>query len=441
MLSSGIWEQLTPEYIQYWFAVGFPKFLRVFWYFCIFEFTRYIIIDYIIAFFKWTNKNNEEAEREIAKRALFLENPLVSIIIPGKNEGAHLYKLTKSLAEQTYNNFELIIVDDGSDDDTPIIGKNLEERGLIDMFIRNEVRGGKASAANLALRYATGKYIVHLDADCSFDRDAIEHVLIPFYMDEKIGAVGGNVKVRNYKDSLCSALQAIEYLKTVSVGRIITSYLGIYKIVSGAFGAFKPEILDMIGGWDIGPGLDGDITVKIRKCGYKIHFEHRAVCLTNAPSKFKVLTKQRLRWDKSIIRFRVRKHRDVYAPNANFNWSNFFSLFENVFYNVILDLTWLIYMVDILFNYSSSLKFIIPMNFTLYVVMSYVQMGSIFIFTERRQEEKQLLKLVPLMTIYTGMYLRLVRTTAYYKEFFFKRSYEDVWNPEKSSSMAKRYGL
>ncbi|MFV1884958.1 MAG: glycosyltransferase family 2 protein [Balneola sp.] len=436
-----MFEQLTPEYVQYWFAVGFNKFLRVFWYFCLFEFTRYIIIDYIILFFKWITRKSDDKQFEQARRAFFLENPLVSIIIPGKNEGAHLFKLTKSLAEQTYKNFELIIVDDGSDDETPIIGKNLERLGLIDMFIRNEIRGGKASAANLALRYAKGKYIVHLDADCSFDRDAIERIVIPFYYDEKIGAVGGNVKVRNYNDSLCASLQAIEYLKTVSVGRIITSYLGIYKIVSGAFGAFKPEILDKIGGWDIGPGLDGDITVKIRKCGYKIHFEPKAICLTNAPSKFKVLTKQRLRWDKSIIRFRVRKHRDVYFPHANFNWSNFFALFENVFYNVILDLMWIIYMIDILFNYTSSLQFIIPMNFTLYVVMSYVQMGSILLFTERKKQEMKLIKFIPLMTIYTGIYLRVVRTTAYYQEFFFKRSYEDVWNPSKSSSMAQRYGL
>lgn len=434
-------DQLIPEYIQYWLAGGWEKFFRVFWYFAIFEFTRYIIIDYIIAFIHWVKREDYDDRYKAGRQALFTENPLISIIIPGKNEGKHLYKLTKSLEEQTYQNFELIIVDDGSDDDTPIIGQNLEKLGLIDKFIRNEVRGGKASAANLALQYATGKFIVHLDADCSFDRDAIARVVIPFYYDEKIGAVGGNVKVRNYQDSLCSSLQAIEYLKTVSVGRIITSSLGIYKIVSGAFGAFRPEILDKIGGWDIGPGLDGDITVKIRKCGYKIHFEPKAICLTNAPESFKVLTKQRLRWDKSIIRFRVRKHRDVYFPNANFNWKNFFSLFENVFYNVILDITWIIYMADILLNYTSSLVYIIPMNITLYVVMGYVQMGSIMIFTERRKQEKKLFKYVHLMSIYTGLYLRIVRTIAYYQEFFFKRSYEDAWNPVKSSSKAKLYGL
>ncbi|WP_348706485.1 glycosyltransferase [Tenacibaculum sp. 190524A02b] len=432
---------LMPEYVNYWFVVGINKFIRVFWYFVLFEFTRYIIVDYIIAFIFWLQRKSRNEKFEKARQKLFTENPLVSVIIPGKNEGKHLYKLTKSLAEQTFKNFELIIVDDGSDDDTPIIGRNLEKLGLIDMFIRNEMRGGKASAANLALRYSVGKYIVHLDADCSFDSDAIEQVLIPFFMDEKIGAVGGNVKVRNYRESLCAKLQAIEYLKTVSVGRIVTSYLGIYKIISGAFGAFRKDIIDSIGGWDIGPGLDGDITVKIRKSGYKIYFQPKAICLTNAPSRFKVLTKQRLRWDKSIIRFRVRKHKDIYFPHANFNWSNFFSLAENVFYNVILDILWWIYIIDIIVNYSSQLKFVIPMNFTLYFVMSYIQMFNIYLFSERRKEELYLWPYVSLMTIYTGTYLRIIRTIAYYKEFFFKRSFEDPWNPYKSSSQAKRAGL
>jgi cellulose synthase/poly-beta-1,6-N-acetylglucosamine synthase-like glycosyltransferase len=432
---------IIPAYLNYWFEVGLGKFIRIFWYFVIFEFTRYIIIDYIIYGIFYLNRHKRKADWEVARRKFRLENPLISVIIPGKNEGKHLYKLTKSLAEQTYTNFELIILDDGSDDQTPIIGESLRKHGLIDLFLRNEQRGGKASAANLALQFSKGKYIVHLDADCSFDRDAIENVLIPFYLDERIGAVGGNVKVRNYKNSLCAKLQAIEYLKTVSVGRIITSYLGIYKIISGAFGAFKAEAVASIGGWDIGPGLDGDITVKIRKSGYKVYFEPSAVCLTNAPEKFKVLTKQRLRWDKSIIRFRVRKHKDVYMPHANFRWSTFFSLAENVFYNVILDILWWIYIIDICINYSGSLQFVIPMNITLYFVMNYVQMCSIYLFSERRKEELYLWKYVSLMTFYTGMYLRIVRTVAYYKELFFKRSFEDPWNPYKSSRLAKIHGL
>jgi len=438
---SSILEQILPEYMVYWYEVGVLKFIRVFWYFVIFELTRYITADYIVAFWYYLTKKSRSRKWNKAKRALHLANPLISIIIPGKNEGAHLFKLTKSLAEQTYQNFELIIVDDGSDDQTPIIGRNLQKNGLIGTFIRNEMRGGKASAANLALRYTNGSIIVHLDADCSFDRDAIENIVIPFFMDEKIGAVGGNVKVRDYEGNLAATMQAIEYLKTISVGRIVASQLGIYKIISGAFGAFKADAIESIGGWDIGPGLDGDITVKIRKSGYKVVFEPSAICLTSVPATFKILKKQRLRWDKSIIRFRVRKHKDVYWPHAGFRWSTFLALFENVFYNVVLDFTWWIYIIDMYINYNSSLDNIILMNLTLYTVVGYIQMTSAYIYSERRKEELKLWPYVLFMSFYTGLFLRLVRTRAYFDEFLFKKSYDDPWNPVKSSHQAKINGF
>lgn len=430
-----------PEYLNYWFIVGPNKFLRVFWYFVLFEFTRYVIVDYILYIHYYLYRKRQQKVWERAKNKLILEHPFVSIIVPGKNEGKHLFKLTKSLSEQTYSNFELIVVDDGSDDQTSIIGKNLQLRGLIDLFVVNSQRGGKASAANIGLNFAKGQFIVHLDADCSFDADAIEKILVPFYLDSRIGAVGGNVKVRGYQGNLCASLQAIEYLKTVSVGRIITSKLRIYKIISGAFGAFDTQLLKNLGGWDIGPGLDGDITVKFRKAGHRIFFSPSAICLTSVPPTFRKLAKQRLRWDKSIIRFRLRKHRDIFYPNANFNWLNFFSLFENIFYNLILNITWWIYVIDILLNFSGSLRFIIPMNITLYVVFTYVQMGSILLFSERSAKERELCKIAWLMPLYTGLFLRLVRSYAYFKEYFFKASYDDPWNPVKSSRQAKQFGF
>ena len=144
--------------------------------------------------------------------------------------------------------------------------------------------------------------------------------------------------VRNYRENLCTTLQAIEYSDTISVGRITSSALGIYRVVSGAFGAFTREALDRVGGWDIGPGLDGDITVKLRKLGYRIVFEPEAICQTSVPNSFKKLIKQRLRWDKSIIRFRVRKHRDVFYPNELFSFSNFISSAENITYNLLLNI-------------------------------------------------------------------------------------------------------
>jgi poly-beta-1,6-N-acetyl-D-glucosamine synthase len=430
------------EFFDYINSLGFERFIRIFWFFVFFELFRYMIVDLVVL---TISKILKKLNRKKVKEALYrlnLEQPLVSIIIPGKNEGKHIYKLVKSLREQTYKNVEIIVVDDGSDDDTPTIGRDMERNGFIDKFIRNEFRGGKASAANLALRFTSGKFIVHLDADCSYNSDAILQILLPFYLDSQVGGVGGNVMVRNYKKSLAATLQAIEYYDTISIGRVVASQLGIYRIISGAFGAFRSDAMQQIQGWDIGPGLDGDISVKIRKMGYKVKFASDAVCLTNAPDTFKKLAKQRLRWDKSLIRFRVRKHRDVFYPSQHFQFSNFFSFLENITYNIVLNIKWYFYFFDMIINFPHELPFILTMNFFLYTCTNYFKFLVFSLFrTEKNTAITYFLPYLPLMVIYFGYYLRIVRSIAYIQEIFFKKSYDDPWNPPKTSKHAKELGL
>jgi cellulose synthase/poly-beta-1,6-N-acetylglucosamine synthase-like glycosyltransferase len=374
-----------------------------------------------------------EAHFELMNR-----RPLVTVVIPGRNEGKHLFKLVESLRNQTYTNMQIIVVDDGSDDDTVVIGRNLERREYIDLFLRNDVRGGKASAANLAIRYAKGEFIIALDADCDYLPDAIERILVPFFYDKNIGGVGGSVQVYNYDDSIVSALQAIEYFDTISVGRIVSSELGIYRVISGAFGAFRTDAIEKIGGWDVGPGMDGDISVKLRKLGYKVKFEPTAICRTNAPNTFRKLARQRLRWDKSLIRFRLRKHKDVFFPTRTFMWINFFSFLENIVYNVFLNFKWYFYLGDMLINFLSYLPFILLTNIILYAAYNVVKYLVFGIFRLKKGDAIiYLLPYTPLMVFYFGYFLRVVRTRAYLQEFFFKASYKDNWNPAKSSNAAK----
>ena len=414
-----------------------PEFLRIFWIFFIFEFTRYLLLDYIILIFYSLNKLIKAKPLKQARANLFRESPLVSIVVPGKNEGKHFYKLTRTLAEQSYPHYELIIVDDGSDDETPLIGRNLERRGFIDKFLRNELRGGKASGANLAIRYARGRFVIHMDADTSLNGDAIEEILIPFFYDEKIAGVGGNLKVRNTGATFATALQSIEYLKTITIGRVVSSYIGIYRIISGAFGAFRKDALDRVEGYDIGPGLDGDITVKLRKLGYKIWFEPKAIAQTHVPDNFFKLANQRLRWSKSLVRFRMRKHRDVFYPNRNFSFLNFASFLENILYNFILNIAWFVYVIDIALNFYYAAAFIILINYMLYVSSNFFQMLAIGIFDRSPLEKIKLMIYIPLVPFYVGIYLRFVRTTAYLQELFYMKSYEDPWNPPKTSRHAK----
>lgn len=421
--------------------VSWDMLFSTYWFLFFIEFPRYYLLEIITAVrFKFDYKKRIR-RYEQARHMLHIENPLVTILAPGKNEGKHIFKLVQSLREQTYRNFEIIIVDDGSDDATPIICKDLEQAGYIDLFLRCRVRGGKASAANYGAYFARGKYIVHLDADSSLDRDAIEKILVPFYYDKRIKAVGGCVKVRNADESLCTSMQALEYLKTIQVGRMVTNQLGIYHIISGAFGAFETKTLRQLGGWDIGPGLDGDITQKIRKGGHKVWFAEDAICMTSVPVKWYALFKQRKRWSKSLVRFRIRKHKDILMPNRNFSFLNFFSNFECILYDCVFNYLWLFYILGLLFKFPEHLPEIFVMGWIIRLFFSICAFGVIMLISERSREEWYLVRYLGLNTFYTGWFLRMTRLIAHTREIFFFSSYKDAWNPRKTSELAQMEGI
>lgn len=408
-----------------------------------FDFTRYVLLDLVlIPRYLWRRQRDATFHRH-ARRNLFSERPLVSVIAPGKNEGKHIPKLTESLAQQTYKNIEIIIVDDGSNDDTPHICRRLLAAGRIDRFIRNEVRGGKASAANTALNYVQGKYVVHLDADSHLANDAIEQILLPFYMDGRIAAVGGDIRVANNLLSFSTRLQTIEYLKSLTTGRTVSSELGILRIIAGAFGAFRTDILLRLGGWDVGPGLDGDITVKIRKLGYRVMHCPEAACYTNVPDNFRKLARQRYRWDRSMVRFRMRKHVDILLPTANFQIKNFIASAENIFYNFVLDIKWWFYIIQLSVFFPHHLAVVMVVNYGLYTLAAAIEfcMAMLLLGKSRRPVEIAMSWYLPLTPLYTGLYLRTVRTFAYIMELLHKASYSDRWNPWKVSSIAKKNKL
>ena len=415
--------------------------LSTYWFLLFVEFPRYYLLEIVITCWYKLRYRHRRKEKEIARMKLYIENPLITILAPGKNEGKNIYKLVQSLREQTYKNYEIIIVDDGSDDATPLICRDLEKAGYIDLFLRAHMRGGKASAANFGSFYAKGKYIVHLDADSSLDRDALEKILIPFYMDSKIKAVGGVVKVRNSHDSICTAMQALEYLKTIQVGRMVTSELGLYHIISGAFGAFDVEVLKQVGYWDIGPGLDGDITQKIRKAGYKVYFAEEAICMTNVPVKWSVLFKQRKRWSKSLVRFRLRKHKDIFMPNKNFSFSNMLSNLENIVYDFGFNYVWFAYIISLIFMHTDRLIEVFAIGYIIRMFFGYIGFAIIQWVSERPRQECWLAGYVPLSTFYTGYFLRFARLIAHTQELFNFSSYKDPWNPRKTSEVAQSEGI
>src|SRR5690606_32931411 len=129
---------------------------------------------------------------------------------------------------------------DGSKDDMAAIGRQLRAEGIIDVFVSTGLRGGKSAAANLGDTYCTGDIIIIADIDTSFDRDALARIVEPFAAPE-VGAVSGNIGVRNTDASMIAKFQAIQYLISISLGRRVTNLLEIVFIASGAFAAFRRE--------------------------------------------------------------------------------------------------------------------------------------------------------------------------------------------------------
>ncbi|NQZ24240.1 MAG: glycosyltransferase [Colwellia sp.] len=428
--------ELLNDALNFISRLSLFEIIVTFWYFFFVDSLRYIVINGIGLIKYFIDSYRLKDRKVLARQQLFMESPLVSVLVPGKNEGKNLYKLARSLKKQSYKNLELIVVDDGSNDDTPTIARHLLKRGLITNFFRNEQRGGKASAANLALRFCKGKFVVHLDADTLARNDALEKMLIHFYLDDNIAAVGGDVRVNNLQASVCASLQSLEYIKTITTARTIASAFGILRIISGAFGAFRTDALNRVKGWDVGPGLDGDITIRFRKLGYKVVHEPNAICYTNVPVKFTKLAKQRFRWDRSLVRFRLRRHRDLLNIfNRNFSFLNFITIMENVVFNFAMNIKWWVYFFYIVVFHTDSLHIILLVNYVLYLISNVLQyIYALLILGDTiKKEELQISLLLVLMPLYSTFLMRPVRTYAHMMELIHKVSYFDAWNPWKVS--------
>ena len=247
--------------------------------------------------------------------------------------------------------------------------------------------------------------------------------------------------MRNYKETICSSLQAFEYLKRIQVGRIVTSELGIYHIISGAFGAFERKTLKEVGYWDIGPGLDGDLTQKIRKAGYKVKFAEDAICMTNVPTKWYKLYHQRIRWSRSLVRFRLRKHADILLPTKNWSILNWLSNMESVVFDCFLNFLWLWYIIKLAITFNTHIIEVLALGYFIRVCFSQLAFLLVLMVSERKKDVWFLYRYLPLMSPYTGYFLRIARLSAHLQEIFFRRSYKDAWNPEKTSRYAQLEGI
>lgn len=412
--------------------------LRLFWFFLFLDFPRYVLTDVFMALTALYYRIHTPRRRREFLTKLETSPPLVSVVIPALNEENTIYWTVRSLKEQTYKNLEIIVVDDGSTDRTQEICRELARAGEIRYF-RFEDRSGKSAALNYGVEQASGEFIVFVDSDTTFDRLSIFN-LIKYFDDPRVGAVSGNILVRNSSAGLLTALQSIEYTFSISIGRRFRALVGILPVISGAFGGFRSSLvgLKVLGGHEPGPGNDSDLTLRVRKAGFNVAFAHDAFCYTNVPETFPSLIKQRWRWDRNLVKNRLRKHRDVFNPfTKNFLLRNALSSLDSITFHIGLATLTVVYMVDILVHYPRLLLFVLLVNYFVYVAAELIQFAMGIFLTGIRSNLKLLLY-VPLYHPYK-MVLKLFRLVGYFQELALKWSYRDPFAPYKVRERMMRW--
>jgi cellulose synthase/poly-beta-1,6-N-acetylglucosamine synthase-like glycosyltransferase len=242
-----------------------------------------------------------------------LRTPLVSVVIAGRNEAEGIATTLRSVLTCGYSNLEIIYVDDGSDDDSVFVARRMARttgRGRIRVFASPR-RNGKPSALNIGIALAKGEFIAIIDADCELQYGSIVKWLAPF-QDEQVGAVAANLRVRNAGATWLTRLQECEYALNVTLSRLWRARMGVLSIVPGAGGLFRASILKEVGGFDTGLGDDTDMTIKLQKQRWKLGFALGAVVWTDVPTGARALVRQRTRWERNMVKIRLRKHGDLF---------------------------------------------------------------------------------------------------------------------------------
>lgn len=274
--------------------------------------------------------------------------PSVSLLAPAYNEGMTIEENVKSLLGIKYNNFEVIVINDGSKDDSiEILSKAFELVATSDVYdakiptknvktiykstnpvysnliVIDKENGGKADALNTGINVASNPYVVCIDVDCIMDKDVLLKLAKPFleYSDKRIIATGGVVRIANSceiksgklvrviaPENWLARIQVLEYLRAFILGRMAWSQMDGLLLISGAFGMFDKEIVIAAGGYNTKTvGEDMELVVRMRrymidtKQDYRIQYIPDPLCWTEAPESFEILRKQRSRWTRGTI--------------------------------------------------------------------------------------------------------------------------------------------
>lgn len=274
--------------------------------------------------------------------------PSISVVAPAYNESMTIVENVKALLALYYPNFEIVVVNDGSKDETlekVIHAFDLEKapyvvdykipcaeiRGVYkskkkafnNLTIIDKVNGGKADALNAGINISKGEYFIAIDVDSIIDPYALQKLVKPFLeeTDKRVIATGGVIRIANscvikdgqlidinVPDKFLPRCQVIEYNRAFLMGRLAWSRMDGLLLISGALGLFDKEIVIKCGGYfSKTVGEDMELVVRMRKYmtehkqRYRVVYIPDPLCWTEAPSSYKILGRQRNRWTRGTI--------------------------------------------------------------------------------------------------------------------------------------------
>ena len=400
-LTASVFKGFSVSVIGLWIAL-----LTVLFWFCIFASVLRSALYLFLA-----------SRRDPVYPRSFAGLPSVTVIVPAYNEEKVIVPTVQSILASDYGNLSCIVVDDGSTDGTLRV---LDKAFGNDPRVRvlTQANQGKWQALNLAFQRVDSEIAVCVDADTRIAPDAIDNIVRPF-ADSKVAAVAGTVVVAN-TSNLLTKFQSIEYITAQQIGRRAQEHLNGILVVPGALGAWRIDAVRDVGFYSNETLTeDADLTIWLRRGGYRVAYAENARSRTEAPADIRSLLKQRLRWSFGNLQT-LWKHRRALVE---FGPKRVFSMIDMIFFGFllpilspVLDLLFLIFLTNLWTAWQTGeMSEGIDISVLGVVGVAMVQAMDIVVawIAHGREGEKGRMKLILLVPLMNILYRPLLYITVY----------------------------
>lgn len=355
--------------------------------------------------------------------------PRVTAIITVYNGADAIAQTVHCLCREQDQLHEILLVNDGSTDGTAAVLSELKARYPRLRVLHHARRTGKSAAVNHAARFATGELLLNIDADTIIGEGAIAR-LSDVFAGERVAAASGNIVAANAERNAVTALQSLEYLLSITVGKSFLGYIGSVSCCSGAFSMFRRSAFMAVGGLNVGPGEDLEITLRFRKAGYEVRFVREAVCATAVPHSLRGLLRQRLRWDRDALCIRIFMYRQLSFRFRGEQFPDTLQRLDFIFLDLLPTLVFPAYLLNLALSYPEDFWMLMQ---GLYVALFFFYALNIVLamIALRRLPQPLHLLILPVLPLYQGLIMRLWRFHAFTQEILFSGSRNDNYVPER----------